>query len=153
MTPYLPPSPAEEEASIEFHTEEGGQEIPTAQVEKLAAWVSAVLQKRGGQLGTINYILCGDDYLLQLNQDYLQHDTLTDIITFPMAEFPVVSGDIFISTERVADNANELGITYHDELCRVLIHGILHLCGQGDKSPAEAEEMRSQEDWALSLRK
>lgn len=148
MTPYLP----EEAASIEFHIEEGGTEIPSEHVEKLIGWVASVIKQRSGQLGAINYILCGDDYLLQLNQDYLQHDTLTDIITFPMEEFPIVSGDIFISTERVADNAKELDIAYYDELCRVLIHGILHLCGQGDKSLDEAAEMRQQEDWALSLR-
>ncbi len=148
MTPYLP----EEEAIIEFHLEEGGSEIPPEQIKKLISWITSVIQQRKGTLGVINYILCNDDYLLLLNQEYLQHDTLTDIITFPMAAFPIIGGDIFISTERVADNAKDLGLTYYDELCRVLIHGVLHLCGQGDKSPEEAAEMRNQEDWALSLR-
>lgn len=86
-----------------------------------------------------------------MNVEYLQHDTLTDVITFPYEEFPLVSGDVFISTERVADNAKELGYTYESELHRVIIHGILHLCGQGDKSPEQAKEMRRLEDWALGL--
>lgn len=87
-----------------------------------------------------------------MNLEYLDHDTLTDIITFPYEEFPVVSGDLFISTERVADNAKDLLTNYTDELHRVIIHGVLHLCGQGDKTEAEADEMRRLEDWALGLR-
>ena len=87
-----------------------------------------------------------------MNVEYLEHDTLTDIITFPMADFPVVSGDLFISTERVTDNATERKISYAEELHRVIIHGILHLCGQGDKTELEATEMRRLEDWALNLR-
>ncbi len=147
MTPFLP----DEEATIDFFTEEGGQDLSPELAVKLPAWIAAVIRQRSGQLGTLNYIFCGDDYLLQLNQEYLQHDTLTDIITFPMEEAPIVSGDIFISTERVADNANDLQVAYQEELCRVMIHGVLHLCGQGDKSPTETAEMRRLEDWALSL--
>lgn len=147
MTPFLP----DEEATIDFFTEEGGQDLAPDLVDRLPAWIARVIQERNGQLGTLNYIFCGDDYLLKLNQEYLQHDTLTDIITFPMEEAPIVSGDIFISTERVADNAKDLQVTYTEELCRVMIHGVLHLCGQGDKSPAEATAMRRLEDWALGL--
>lgn len=84
--------------------------------------------------------------------EYLQHDTLTDIITFPYSDFPLISGDLFISTERIAENAEEFGERYADELHRVMIHGILHLCGQGDKSEEESRGMREQEQWALSLR-
>lgn len=83
---------------------------------------------------------------------HLGHDTLTDVITFPYTEFPLISGDLFISTERIAENAAIYGQFYHDELHRVMIHGILHLCGQGDKTDVEAEEMRQLEEWALSLR-
>ena len=100
----------------------------------------------------MNYIFCSDDYLHAINLEYLQHDTLTDIITFPYAEFPLVSGDLFISTERVADNAAEFGELYPDELHRVMIHGVLHLLGQGDKVEADAQAMREAEQWALSLR-
>ncbi|THH35530.1 rRNA maturation RNase YbeY [Neolewinella litorea] len=87
-----------------------------------------------------------------MNLEYLQHDTLTDIITFPYSDFPEVSGDLFISTDRIADNAREFGEPYVDELHRVMVHGILHLCGQGDKSESETAAMRELEQWALSLR-
>lgn len=87
-----------------------------------------------------------------MNVEYLDHDTLTDIITFPYEAFPLVSGDMFISTERVADNAKDLGTKFTDELHRVIIHGILHLCGQRDKTDEQAAEMRALEEWALSLR-
>ena len=126
--------------------------MPVAQHAQISEWVSAVIKARDGQLGTINYIFCGDDYLHTMNVEYLEHDTLTDIITFPMADFPVIAGDLFISTERVADNANDLQIAFQDELHRVIIHGVLHLCGQGDKTVEQAAEMRRLEDWALGLR-
>lgn len=118
----------------------------------VSQWIELVIAERGGQPGAINYIFCGDDYLHQMNVEYLDHDTLTDIITFPYEDFPIVSGDLFISTERVADNANYLQTNYTDELHRVIIHGVLHLCGQGDKTDKEASEMRQLEDWALALR-
>jgi len=140
------------EYEILFHLEEGGTGIPEAQQVQLAEWIDAVITARSGQTENINYILCGDEYLHRMNVEYLAHDTLTDIITFPMADFPAVSGDLFISTERVADNADDLGVSYEDELHRVIIHGVLHLCGQGDKTEQEAAEMRRQEEWALGLR-
>lgn len=87
-----------------------------------------------------------------MNVEYLNHDTLTDIITFPYEHFPLVSGDLFISTERVTDNATDRKISYSEELHRVIIHGVLHLCGQGDKTETEAVEMRQLEDWALGVR-
>lgn len=137
---------------ILFHTEEGGQAVDAAPQITLAEWINAVITARGGQTENINYVLCGDDYLHRMNVEYLAHDTLTDIITFPMADFPAVSGDLFISTDRVADNATDLGVSYTDELHRVIIHGVLHLCGQGDKTATEAQQMRDLEDWALGLR-
>lgn len=139
------------ESPIEFHVEAGGQALHPTKIEQLQAWITQVVNERSGTVGPINYIFCGDEYLHQMNVEYLQHDTLTDVITFPYEEFPLVSGDVFISTERVADNAKELGYTYESELHRVIIHGILHLCGQGDKSPEQAKEMRRLEDWALGL--
>ncbi len=140
------------DTEILFHLEEGGTPVPAAQQQLLRAWVEEVIAARSGQPGDINYVFCGDDYLLQLNIEYLAHDTLTDIITFPNAHFPTVAGDLFISTERVAENARELNISFTEELHRVIIHGILHLCGQGDKTEAEATAMRKLEDWALALR-
>lgn len=137
---------------ILFHTEAGGQELPDGLTEALHEWIVVVILGRGGTPGNINYIFCGDDYLHQMNVEYLGHDTLTDIITFPYEAFPVVSGDLFISTERVADNARDLSTDYREELHRVIIHGILHLCGQGDKTDEQSAEMRRLEDWALGLR-
>ncbi|WP_273447517.1 rRNA maturation RNase YbeY [Neolewinella agarilytica] len=140
------------EQDILFHTETGGTEVPTAQEPLLRQWIETVIQRKEGQAGAINYIFCGDEYLHQMNVEFLDHDTLTDIITFPYETFPLVSGDLFISTERVADNAADLQVAYQDELHRVIIHGVLHLCGQGDKTEEQAAEMRKLEDWALELR-
>ncbi|MFT5997726.1 MAG: putative rRNA maturation factor [Neolewinella sp.] len=139
-------------AEILFHVEEGGTALPQIAHAQVSSWINAVIDERGGKAGAINYILCGDDYLHQMNLEYLDHDTLTDIITFPYEHFPHISGDLFISTERVADNATDRKISYAEELHRVIIHGILHLCGQGDKTEAEATEMRKLENWALGLR-
>lgn len=126
--------------------------MPPEHKTRLAVWVTKIIEARGGEVGPINYIFCGDDYLHALNVQYLGHDTLTDIITFPYEQFPIVSGDLFISTERIADNATDLKTTFSEELHRVIIHGVLHLCGQSDKSADDAVEMRRQEDWALALR-
>lgn len=139
------------DSEILFHVEEGGQALPEDQHPIIVDWITAIISARGGKAGPVNYIFCGDDYLHQMNVEYLDHDTLTDIITFPYEVFPVVSGDLFISTERVADNAKDLETTYAGELHRVIIHGILHLCGQGDKTVEQAAEMRRLEDWALGL--
>ncbi len=140
------------DAEILFHLETGGTPLPEGQEAVLANWVQEIIVARGGEPAAINYIFCGDDYLHQLNVEYLAHDTLTDIITFPYAHFPTVAGDLFISTERVAENAVDLKTEFSEELHRVIIHGVLHLCGQGDKTTTEAAEMRQLEDWALSLR-
>lgn len=137
---------------ILFHLEEGGTALPDGQEKPLIDWIEQIIIARGGVPGDINYIFCGDNYLHQLNVAYLAHDTLTDIITFPYAHFPTVSGDLFISTERVDDNAKGLKISFLEELHRVVIHGVLHLCGQADKTPEEAEAMRQLENWALGLR-
>ncbi|WP_232830220.1 rRNA maturation RNase YbeY [Lewinella sp. IMCC34191] len=135
-----------------FSLHEAGGTLPEQEESLLEDWIRAVIEARGGRLGELTYIFCDDDYLHQVNVEYLQHDTLTDIITFPYAEFPLVSGDLFISTERVADNAKEYGESYTTELHRVMVHGVLHLCGQSDKSSEDAGTMRDLEAWALSLR-
>ncbi|MCL4165851.1 UNVERIFIED_CONTAM: hypothetical protein GTU68_001402 [Idotea baltica] len=139
-------------SEILFHVEEGGTPLPEDLRASTSQWIEKIITEREGKTGAINYIFCGDDYLHQMNVEYLSHDTLTDIITFPYEHFPLVSGDLFISTERVAENAVDRKIDYTEELHRVIIHGILHLCGQGDKTEAEASEMRQLEDWALGLR-
>jgi len=116
-------------------------------------WIIKTIESEGLEQGEINYIFCSDAYLLTLNQKYLNHDTLTDILTFGNTERAgLVGGDIFISIERVKENAALYKATFSSELSRVMIHGILHLCGYKDKSPEEAQNMRKKENHYLSLK-
>lgn len=121
-------------------------------IQKIRQWIRDAIAKEGLQAGVIQYIWCSDISLLRINKEYLQHDELTDIITFDYRDGDTVSGDIFISLERVKDNARTFKTTYTNELHRVMIHGVLHLCGYKDKSAAEQREMTEKEDYYLSLR-
>ena len=123
-----------------------------ANQDQISSWVSFVLDEEAKELGEINYIFCDDDYLLGINVKILKHNTLTDIISFDYSLGNVVSGDVYVSYERVRDNADNLDIPFVDELHRVMIHGILHYCGYKDKSNDEKVLMRSKEDYYLSLR-
>ena len=114
-------------------------------------WIENVVVSEGMILGELTYIFCDDEYLLEINQQYLNHDDLTDIISFDYSEDNVISGDIFISVERVRDNANDLSIAFEEELKRVVIHGVLHYCGYKDKSEEEANLMRLKEDEKLQM--
>lgn len=116
-------------------------------------WITEVIVRGGGRVGAVSYFFCDDNYLIGRNRQFLQHDTFTDIITFDYVGGNLISGDILISVERVRENAANMNIPFDEELHRVIIHGILHLLGQGDKTPAEAAEMRAKEDMALSLLK
>lgn len=118
----------------------------------LRNWIIFSIKSEKKQPGEINIILCPDDYLYKMNVEYLQHDTLTDIITFDYSESDMVSGDIFISLDRIKENARKYAIRTADELHRVIIHGILHLCGYNDKSGQEKIQMTAKEDTYLSLR-
>jgi probable rRNA maturation factor len=121
--------------------------------EDTISWIEKVLKKEGYSAENINYIFCSDDHLLTMNQEYLNHDTLTDIITFDHSEQTTnLEADVFISIQRVEDNAKSLAKDFTDELHRVIIHGLLHLIGLGDKTEAERQEMREKEDACLSLR-
>ncbi len=120
--------------------------------EPLRSWITFVLDQENKELGEINYIFCDDDYLLDFNVKILNHSTLTDIISLDYTLGYVVSGDIYISYERVMDNSEMLGVSFIDELHRVMIHGVLHYCGYSDKSDEEKKVMRSKEDYYLSLR-
>jgi rRNA maturation RNase YbeY len=140
---------AELEAGISFHDEGSG--FMPAHPEKLYTWIEEVIHREGCQLRQLTYIFCSDQYLHQINLEYLNHDTYTDIITFPYDEPPIIHSDIFISVERVRENADTLMVSFEQELHRVIIHGVLHLCGYPDKSEAEARKMRSKEDEALAL--
>jgi probable rRNA maturation factor len=114
--------------------------------EAIATWLSAVILSENKNEGEINYIFCDDEYLHKINLEYLNHDTLTDIISFDYTMGNEISGDIFVSIERVLDNAKDYKTLFEDELKRVLVHGILHYCGYKDKSEDDEELMRSKED-------
>jgi len=119
---------------------------------EISKWIEFVIHQEVSQLGEINYIFCDDSYLLEINIKDLKHNTLTDIISFDYTVGDIISGDIFISTERVKENADEFNNIFKDELHRVIIHGVLHYCGYKDKTDDEKKEMRSKEDYYLSLR-
>lgn len=138
-----------DEDLIEFYAE--GTAFELSRVESLKNWIEAVIQKEEKILQRITYIFCSDDYLHELNVQYLDHDTLTDIITFQYASLPEVEGDIFISIDRVRENAATFGVDFEEELHRVMIHGVLHLCGFGDKLPEEKKQMTIKENQALTM--
>ena len=116
-----------------------------------ADWLSAVIVSEGKKEGEINYIFCDDEYLHKINVEYLEHDTLTDIISFDYTVGNELNGDIFVSVERVEDNAIDFNVSFEEELKRVLAHGILHYCGYKDKSVKDAELMRSKEDEKIAM--
>lgn len=116
-----------------------------------SSWISAIIESENFLEGEINYIFCNDDYLHAINLQYLNHDTLTDIISFDYTEGTLISGDIFVSIERVLDNAQEFNVSFEDELKRVLAHGVLHYCGYKDKSEEDAFLMRQKEDEKISM--
>lgn len=137
----------EETSSISFFSED--IDFEPQNTDKIIPWIEHTIEKYTCNLSFINFIFCSDDYLHQLNVNYLDHDTLTDIITFPYTTPPQIEGDIFISIERVRDNASTFKVSFEEELLRVIIHGVLHLCGFKDKTPAEKEEMNQKENEAL----
>lgn len=120
---------------------------------KVSDWISNAINSEGYELEEISYIFCDDDYLLEKNIKYLNHDTLTDIISFDYTIGKQISGDIFISIERIKENCNEFNTEFIDELHRVIIHGVLHFCNFKDKTKEEKQTMRTKEDYYLSLRK
>jgi probable rRNA maturation factor len=119
--------------------------------DQIATWISAVILSENKKEGDINYIFCDDEYLLNLNEQYLDHDTLTDIISFDYSVGNELHGDIFISVERVRENAQDFNVTFEEELKRVLVHGVLHYCGYKDKSEEDEQLMRSKEDEKIKM--
>ncbi len=119
--------------------------------EIFSNWIQDVITSESYALGEINYNFCDDEYLHKINLEYLKHDTLTDIITFDNTVGETIYSDIFISVERVKDNAKDFNVTFEEELKRVIIHGVLHLCGFKDKSEDEAKLMRSKEDEKIGM--
>lgn len=135
---------------IEFHTVD--VDFPIEQKLELVDWLISSARSESFTVGSINIILCSDEHLLGINQQFLKHDYYTDIITFDTSNGQVLAGDLYISIERVSENASDLNESLIDELNRVMVHGLLHLCGYGDNSEAEKTVMRSKEDHYLSLR-
>ena len=120
--------------------------------QEVRAWLEFVLDEEDRELGEVSYIFCDDEYLYDLNVKYLNHNTLTDIISFDYSLGKVVSGDIYISVERVEENARDRNIEFVDELNRTMVHGILHYIGYKDKTESQKKAMRKKEDYYLSLR-
>ena len=114
-------------------------------------WISRIIESEGFDEGEINYIFCDDDYLHKINVEYLDHDTLTDIISFDYTVGNLIQGDIFVSVERVQDNATDFNVSFEEELKRVLSHGVLHYCGYKDKSPEDEALMRSKEEEKMQM--
>jgi rRNA maturation RNase YbeY len=133
--------------AIEFFSEDTSFTLKNK--NKHRNWLRTILNHFSKRAGNINFIFCSDDYLLEINRSYLDHDYYTDIITFPYTSDPV-SSDIYISIDRVQENAEDFGADHMDELRRVMAHGVLHLCGFGDKTEEEIIIMRKEEDQALS---
>ncbi len=115
----------------------------------LKTWIMAVIKKEKLKAGPLAYTFCSDKELLKINKEFLNHDTYTDIVTFDYSERETVSGEIFISADRVKENAEKFGTDFETELKRVIIHGVLHLCGYGDKTKSDKKLMRAKEDAAL----
>ena len=134
---------------ISYSTE--NVKMPAIRRRETSAWIRRVAATYGKKVGDVGYLFCDDAHILEVNREFLGHDYYTDIITFDYCEDDVLNGDIVISLDTVRSNAEMLGKDYGEELHRVIIHGILHLCGQNDKGPGEREQMEAAEDKALGL--
>tara|TARA_B100000683_G_scaffold50211_1_gene47635 strand:- start:3149 stop:3568 length:420 start_codon:yes stop_codon:yes gene_type:complete len=137
------------DANILFHSE---CDFTLSKQDARSRWIINSIINEGKRVGGLSFVFCTDEYLLEKNIQFLDHDTYTDIITFDYCEGDIISGDIFVSVERVIENSNAFGVDFEDELDRVLIHGVLHLAGYQDKSKEEVNTMREKEDFYLSLR-
>lgn len=133
---------------ISFNYETRFELQDEAQIEQ---WISKVIASENKREGEINYIFCNDAYLHKLNVEFLQHDTLTDIISFDNTLGNELHGDIFISVERVVENAKDFGVSFDEEIKRVMVHGVLHYCGFNDKTEADQEKMTSKENEKLKM--
>lgn len=128
-----------------------GVKMPAIRKRAVTAWIKAVAAAHGRRVGEVGYMFVSDERILEVNNEYLGHDYYTDIITFDYDEGDIINGDIVISTDTVRSNAAQFGKEYEDELHRVIIHGILHLCGIDDKGPGEREVMEAEENKALAM--
>jgi len=135
---------------ITYHAE--GVKMPAIKRRKTTAWIKAVAATYGRKVGEVGYLFVDDERILQVNNEYLGHDYYTDIITFDYDEGNQINGDLVISLDTVRTNAEQFGKAYEEELHRVIIHGILHLCGINDKGPGERDIMEEAENRALAMR-
>ena len=128
-----------------------GVEMPRLNFEKVENWIIEVAHEHGKIVGSLNYIFCNDEKIIEVNRQFLNHDYFTDIITFDNTRGKMISGDMFISLDTILTNAEKVGEPYERELYRVIVHGVLHLCGINDKGPGEREIMEAHENAALSI--
>lgn len=133
---------------ILFHTSTPFNVSPK---KRYKVWITALVQSKGKKVGNIHYLFCDDEYLLDINQTFLHHDNYTDVITFDYSENEDISGDIFISIERVKENAETFQVSFQEELLRVLSHGVLHLMGYNDKTKKQEKVMREEEEKAIGM--
>ncbi len=138
------------EIEFDFHSEDISFELDKKPA--IISWLSYSINNEGKIPGEISYIFCSDEYLHKMNVEHLDHDTLTDIITFDYCDDNQVNGDMFISIDRITDNANDFGVCFEDELHRVMVHGVMHLCGYKDKTTEDQKVMSAKEDFYLNLR-
>jgi len=136
------------EEKINFYAE---NDFQFGDESRFESWLRQVVTSEGKKTGEISFIFCDDEYLLKINKEYLDHDTYTDIISFDNSLGNILNGDIFISTERVAENAISYEVSFEEELKRVMVHGVLHFCGYTDKSTAEKEVMREKEEEKMKM--
>ena len=134
---------------IEFHSE---CDFELRDQQQIVDWVNAITKEEGKHIGGLNYIFCDDEYLHKINLEFLDHDTYTDIITFDYCVGNELISDIYVSVERVKENAMDFSDSFEEELHRVLVHGLLHLCGYKDKTEDDKSVMRKKENYYLSLR-
>lgn len=128
-----------------------GVEAPRLNFEKIEMWIESVTKAHDRILGPLTYIFCNDEKIIEVNRQFLNHDYFTDIITFDYSRGKLISGDMFISLDTVLTNSEIIGATYDEELLRVIVHGVLHLCGINDKGPGEREIMEQEENKALAM--
>lgn len=134
---------------IEFETK--NVEMPELDLARIDKWLGEVAASHDRRIGNLNYLFCDDDEILRVNREFLHHDYFTDIITFDYSHKDRLGGDLFISLDTVKSNADGLGVSFDNELLRVIVHGLLHLCGINDKGPGEREIMEKNEDEALKI--
>jgi probable rRNA maturation factor len=134
---------------VTFYKEEVEFKLPSER--KLSNWLVGIAASKGKIISQIAYIFCDDEYLLKINREYLNHDNYTDIITFPYKQGSEIESDIFISIDRIKENAITFKSTFEKELLRVMVHGLLHLLGYKDKTEEDVEEMRNKENWAIDM--